>query len=45
MGDKLLDLFIKKEMGGLSSVYLKKKKLKKKSLLQLFYFLWLGIWA
>jgi len=26
MGDKLLDLFIKKEMGGLSSVYLKKKK-------------------
>jgi hypothetical protein len=26
MGDKLLDLFIKKEMGGLSSVYFKKKK-------------------
>jgi hypothetical protein len=44
MGDKLLDLFIKKEMGGLSSVYLKKKT-KKKNLLQLFYFLWLGIWA
>jgi hypothetical protein len=44
MGDKLLDLFIKKEMGGLSSVYLKKKT-KKKGLPQLFYFLWLGIWA
>jgi hypothetical protein len=41
MGDKLLDLFIKKEMGGLSSVYLKKKK----SLPQLFYFSWLGKWA
>jgi hypothetical protein len=37
MGDKLLDLFIKKEMGGLSSVYLK-KKLKKKICFSFFIF-------